>query len=248
VGTTREPVRPVGSYGWVRATGGALRTRDRLRELASAIASRLPRPARKAMESIDPANVRAPDSTLAREAEALCREVSPEWLVNHGLRGYLWARVLAGIDGVRDYDDELLYVAAILHDLGLTERYGHPTPTACFTLASADGACELAARHGYDEQRRETLASAITYHLNVRVTLDAAGAEAYLLTAGVALDVVGSRARDVTAEQRAAVEARHPRLGFREAFTERYRASAAATPEGRAAFHLRWLGFARLVK
>jgi len=239
---------PIGSFVWARATGGRLTTRDRLRELARAIRSRLPRRATRAFDVLDPATIRAPDSPLARAAEQLCREVSPDWLTNHGLRSYLYARALGAVDGITRFDDELLYVAAVLHDLGLTERYGHP-PTAgtCFSLASADGARELAARHGWSEARLDTLAATITYHLNVRVTLDD-GVEAYLFNTGVALDVVGSRARELTPAQRDAVLARHPRTGFRDAFLARYRETAAAAPACRAAFHLRWLRFGRLVR
>ena len=102
-------------------------------------------------------------------------------------------------------------------------------------------------RHGWSEARLDTLAATITYHLNVRVTLDD-GVEAYLFNTGVALDVVGSRARELTPAQRDAVLARHPRTGFRDAFLARYRETAAAAPACRAAFHVRWLRFGRLVQ
>jgi HD domain-containing protein len=60
-----------------------------------------------------------PDSELAKKATELVTEVSPAFLVNHSFRTYLFGAAL----GLRDrmsFDIEVLYLAAIMHDLGLT--------------------------------------------------------------------------------------------------------------------------------
>jgi HD superfamily phosphodiesterase len=62
------------------------------------------------------------DSSLAREAEDLLRSVAPPFLVNHSFRSHFFAVGLADRDGVR-FDEELLYVAALLHDIGLVEEF-----------------------------------------------------------------------------------------------------------------------------
>ena len=61
--------------------------------------------------------IRPPETPTAQAAAQLCAEASSEAIANHAFRTYLWARLLALRDGVR-YDDELLYVASVLHDLG----------------------------------------------------------------------------------------------------------------------------------
>ncbi|WP_371287046.1 HD domain-containing protein [Mycobacterium sp. PS03-16] len=45
--------------------------------------------------------------------------MSPEYLANHCVRSYLFGRELAAAEGL-DYDDEDLFLACILHDLGVT--------------------------------------------------------------------------------------------------------------------------------
>jgi hypothetical protein len=230
---------PFGTIAWVRATGGRLSATERLRELARGLASRFAGSGPRSAIDLD--TVRAPDTTTALAAEALCRAVSPGWLVNHGLRAYLWARLLA----TQDFDDELLYVACVLHDLGLVDRFARRDGT-CFTLASGDAAVAFAAEHGWEPARREALANAIALHLNVRVALGD-GVEAHLVHEGVALDVIGNRARALTPAQRDAVVARHPRDGFKQQFVAGYRDIAAATPGCRPGLHLRWMMFARYV-
>jgi hypothetical protein len=76
--------------------------------------------AAQSMETI--AGVAIPDSALTREATDCIRSAEDELLFDHSrgvfLLGVLWDRRL----GLQP-DLELLYVAAMFHDLGLTERY-----------------------------------------------------------------------------------------------------------------------------
>lgn len=238
-----------GTAAWLRRTGGVMTATDRLRELSRGIATRLGGlPAqlrRRATSAIDPDTIRAPDTAAARAAEALCRDASPEFLVNHCMRAYLWARVFAVHDRI-EFDDELLFVACTLHDLGMTERFGHPGDGSCFTVQSIRGAMDLATEHIWTDERRAMLADAIGLHLNLAVGLRQ-GAHAHLLHEGVALDVVGARLRSVGATEIDGVLARYPRRAFKTEFVPRYREAALASPRCRGAFHMQWLGFGRLV-
>src|SRR6266536_6616437 len=116
------------------------------------------------------------DSRLARRAERLVAEVSPPFLTNHCFRSHFFAVALAERDRVR-FDAELLYVAALLHDLGLVARFD---TGRCFEEDGADAAAALAAEEGWPPERREALAEAIRLHVAVSVEV-ADGAEAYLL-------------------------------------------------------------------
>ena len=63
-----------------------------------------------------------PDSQLAKEVEELIRNTESELLFNHSTRVYLWG-ALTGLRKKMTFDRELLYVGAMFHDIGLTERY-----------------------------------------------------------------------------------------------------------------------------
>ena len=67
--------------------------------------------------------VRVPDSALAKAAESYVSALSSGSLVNHLYRTYYWGTLLAQADKVRIKDEELFYVAALLHDLGLTKQH-----------------------------------------------------------------------------------------------------------------------------
>src|SRR5882762_5827854 len=67
------------------------------------------------------AGVRIVDSELARTATALARGASPPYLFNNALRTFLFVSLIGRALGLK-WDDEVLYRASMLHDLGLTER------------------------------------------------------------------------------------------------------------------------------
>ena len=74
------------------------------------------------MEARIIAGVRLVDSRLAKAANDLARSVSPPYLYNHAVRTFLFAS-LAGTATGQKFDAEMLYLACILHDLGLTEKF-----------------------------------------------------------------------------------------------------------------------------
>ena len=64
----------------------------------------------------------------------MARETSPPFLFNHSMRTYLFGALL-GKDLA--FDHELLFLACILHDLGLTDRYAGEKP---FEIEGAEAA------------------------------------------------------------------------------------------------------------
>jgi HD domain len=155
-----------------------------------------------------------PDSRLAREAEDLVRAVAPPFLTNHSYRSHFFAVALADRDGV-SFDPELLYIAALLHDIGLVEEFDSGK---CFEEDSADVAVRLAAGEGWASEQREQLAEAIRLHVATEIDL-ADGPEAYLLWHSTGLDVGGHRHADVSPQTVEAVLTAYPRLDFKEGFT-----------------------------
>ena len=68
------------------------------------------------------AGIKVPDTTLVRDAMELARGLLEPFLFNHVMRSWLFGVVLS--EGAEHAPDaELLAVAAVLHDLGLTDRY-----------------------------------------------------------------------------------------------------------------------------
>lgn len=245
----------VGTLQWARC-GGALARRDRRRLLAQAMLARLGAlPHRwkrrlglsdRDLARVDPAALRVPDSPAALQATELLAATSAPWLVNHCMRTYLWGAILARAGGLR-FDEELLFVASALHDLGLTAQHACSVHgTACFAVAGARAAQEFAGRAGWPAQRTERLVEAITLHLNVRVGLQH-GAEAHLLHAGAGMDVVGRRRSEVHAEDRTVVLERYPRLNFKQQISAAIDEEARNQPDARAAFLVR-LGFIGMIR
>ena len=62
----------------------------------------------------------APGSPVARAAYELAATCHTPALLHHVVRSWLWAEAFALVEGRPDADRELLYVAAVLHDLGST--------------------------------------------------------------------------------------------------------------------------------
>jgi HD superfamily phosphodiesterase len=166
------------------------------------------------------AGVPIPDSTLAREATELVREAAAPLLFDHSRRVFLWATLRGREEGV-PFDPELLYVAAMFHDLGLTERFRRTDQR--FEIDGADEARRFLHAHGVTGEEADRVWTAIALHTTPEIPLHMA-AEIALLTRGVELDVLGIGYRAVSDEQRAAVVAAHPRPDFKNrilaAFTE----------------------------
>ncbi len=240
----------VGTWAWAQRTGGAMGRRDRIDQLRQGILARLaalPVPLRRSalgsdrpLELPDP-----PDSALAREAEDCVREASSPALFAHCLRTWLFAAAFGVRDGV-DHDPELLYLACVLHDLGLTPAHDGVDPTAaCFAVEGARAADRLLRCNGALPERAEVVAEAISLHLNVNVGR-ALGAEAHLLSRGASLDAVGRGVAELPAPTVAGVVDRWPRDGFATELAQATRGQARRRPRSRSAF-LDRLGFAALV-
>lgn len=246
----------VGSMAWARRTGGRLSRIDRAELLKQGVLLQLKQASQgvkrrmgltqAGMARLDFERLQLPDSAMARHAEDLLNECSPAHLVQHCHRTYLWGAILAQHDGLK-YDAELLYVACLLHDLGLTARFNAVDASShCFALDGALAAQDAAREH-WDEARRDRLAQAIVLHLNPTVGREH-GAEAHLVNAGAALDVAGLRKWEVARETQEQVLLRHPRENFKVGIDGLLRAGFAGRPCCRAHFLFDVLKFGELIK
>jgi hypothetical protein len=131
-----------------------------------------------------------PDSQVAREAEAYLREVSSVAMVNHSYRTYYFAALLFQLsrEKVR-IDREALYVASLLHDVGLFQAT-KPSTEHCFTVGSAREARRIAQQAGWENARIDNIAVAIMTNLNPWVSMQAFGPEAHFMSAGGQMEVL----------------------------------------------------------
>jgi hypothetical protein len=173
------------------------------------------------------AGIGIPDSTIAREATELVRDVSTLLLFDHSRRVFLWGS-LYGEQLLLDYDAELFYVAAMFHDLGLVE--GHRSDHERFEIDGANAARAFLERHGVGEERVTTAWDAIALHTTPEIPRYKQP-EVRLVNWGVEYDIPGRHFDELTAEQREAVIAAHPRPGFKEGIIEALAAGVRDKPE-----------------
>ena len=95
------------------------------------------------------AGLTVPDTQLVARAMEEARAVSEPYLFNHAVRSWLFAVQFADQKGTK-YDAEVVAVASLLHDLGLTPKY---LGDRRFEVEGADAARSLAKAAGVDERR-----------------------------------------------------------------------------------------------
>src|SRR5699024_11825382 len=106
---------------------------------------------------------------------------------DHSRRVFLFGS-LRGQEQDLGYDPELLYIGAMFHDLGLTEKYGR-TDQRC-EIDAADVARSFLKEYGIDGGAGDTVWSASALHTTPEIPLHM-DPEVALVTRGVELDVFG---------------------------------------------------------
>lgn len=246
-----------GSWAWSKQTGGVLSAADRawlmrtafgqlMRDAPEILAWRRGKNRRR-VPCIDYAALKPPDTAAARAAETILTELTPLYMQNHSLRTYWYGRLI-GLGAGIDWDDEGLYVASLLHDIGLFGRYREePAGVPCFGVRGGHAAYELMRAQGADEARAESVAEAISFHLNGTVPLED-GPVAHLMEVGVMMDVTGLNAWRVNLDTIKQVLAALPRLDQKTEIWKAFSGEANRHRGCRAHFAKRWQGFGLLVR
>ncbi|MGW2183714.1 nuclear transport factor 2 family protein [Streptomyces sp. NPDC001732] len=131
-----------------------------------------------------------PGSDLAVAALRYAEELTEPYVFRHSVRGYLFGRALAARQGLcpdADYNDELVFVASVLHDIGLSEE-GNGDQR--FEVDGADLAARFLREHGVPEGDVAIVWDAIALHTSDQIAARK-GPEVALCQAGIATDILG---------------------------------------------------------
>ncbi|MBV9141157.1 MAG: HD domain-containing protein [Pseudonocardiales bacterium] len=175
------------------------------------------------------AGIDIPDSRLASEATELVRDAASTLLFHHSRRVFLFGSLQGNRLGLTA-DPELLYVGAMFHDLGLTEKYRRTDQR--FEIDGANEARRFLTAHSLPEDRIRLTWLGIALHTTPEIPYHLEP-EVALVTAGVETDVLGIGYADLDKALIDAVVSAHPRPDFKReilrAFTEGIKDRPATT-------------------
>src|SRR5215510_15831941 len=172
------------------------------------------------------AGVSVPDSPLISRAIDYARQNSEPYLFNHVMRSWLFAVALAQLKQ-SVYDEEVLAVSTILHDLGLSEAFNGPLR---FEVEGANAARAFARKEGIDDRRAQVIWDGVALNSTPSIALHKEG-EVALCTAGIGLDWGGFGYEALTESQVATIVEAFPRLDMKQRFTRAVCAVVETRPD-----------------
>jgi hypothetical protein len=172
-----------------------------------------------------------PDTKATAAALEVTTKYSSHALLHHSVRSYLWGHAYAAANGI-DFDAELLGVAALLHDIGLTEMFD--SHTVAFEDAGGQLSWVFGAGAGWSTARRDRVAEIIILHMRDMVSASE-DPESHLLQVATSFDVSGRYAEFFPEHLRIEVLARYPRLNFGTEFLDLCTQQADRKPRSAAA-------------
>lgn len=179
------------------------------------------------------AGLPVPQDDISAAAWRWARTTLPRYLFAHSVRAYCWGVEIATWEG-RPFDAQVLWSAALFHDVGLTRV---PRNTACFEVEGAEIARRFLAGRGMSAAAAERAARAIILHMQPGVTADD-GIESLLLDRATAIDVRGVDIESI-ARVRDAVVRRYPREKFDRHFLRAIEREVSTRPTCQSARLLR---------
>jgi hypothetical protein len=182
-----------------------------------------------------------PDTDLTRKAYDLAFSLETPAIAHHSVRSYLFARAIGhgqGLTPGSGYDDEVLFLACVLHDAGLSER-GNGDQR--FEVDGADLAAGFLRENRFAEDRVQTVWEAIALHSSTGIA-HRMRAEIALAHGGIGMDVVARGAEGLPDGVAGRAHAAFPRLqegcGLAEAIIAQGVRNPAKAPMGSLAYEL----------
>lgn len=173
------------------------------------------------------AGITVPDSPLVREITEYIRDIEDDLLYHHSRRTFFFGALQGQRRGL-EVDPELLYAGAMFHDVGLTEGF-HDSHIR-FEVDGAHAARDFLNQRGIDADQAQQVWLGIALHTTPGIPEFLPPVVA-LVTAGVEADVLGIGYDDLTAAERDAVVAAHPRPEFKERILRAFTTGIRHRPE-----------------
>jgi hypothetical protein len=170
------------------------------------------------------AGLPVPQDAISAETWRWAQSTLPRYLFTHSVRSYCWGAEIAAWEG-RTFDAQVLWTAALFHDVGLTRISRN---TMCFEVEGAEIARRFLEDHGMPAAAADRAAITIILHMQPGVTPED-GIEALLLDRATAVDVRGAEF-DVIERVRTSVLRKYPRGPFDRHFLRAIRREAAVRP------------------
>ncbi|WCT14792.1 HD domain-containing protein [Mucilaginibacter jinjuensis] len=158
------------------------------------------------------AGIVIPDSAIATQATELLLDHGTEFLYNHSLRVFLFSSLNGNRNNLK-YDAELLYIASVFHDLGLTPYYSSPDKR--FEVDGADAARDFLKGHGLPHESLQLVWDTIALHTAIGIAEHKEN-EVALMYSGVGLDVMGEGYDNLSPENREEIISAFPRNDFKK--------------------------------
>ena len=162
------------------------------------------------------AGIRIPDSKLSVAALELVKSESHTSIYKHVLRTFVFGALAARAERIR-FDEELFFLGAVLHDLGLTERFG--VSVGRFEVVGADAAQSYLSGEGVSSERAAVVWEAIALHTSNGIALRRAP-EVVLVHIGASIDVMGLGLEKLPPAVVAQTIEALPRDNFKKVFVE----------------------------
>ena len=166
------------------------------------------------------------DTPLVNRAIEYMRAQSEPFLFNHAVRSWLFAARLGQLQGI-SYDEEVVAVATLLHDVGLANNFSGQRR---FEIEGADAAREFAREQGVQDRRVQLIWDTVALNSTPSIALYKE-TEVALGTAGIALDYGGLQYDKIPPEEMNSILKEFPRLDMKKCFTDSVCRLVRAKPE-----------------
>ena len=154
------------------------------------------------------------DTPLITRALDYARMHSEPFLFNHTVRSWLFAVRLGQLQQL-DYDEEVLAVGTLLHDLGLTDCCAG---SRRFEIEGADAARDFARQHGVDAFRAQLIWDSVALNATPSIALHKE-TEVALCSAGTGVEF-GFQYDRIPPDEMTSILVEFPRLEMKRRFTD----------------------------
>jgi hypothetical protein len=172
------------------------------------------------------AGVSLPDNPLITAMIEYAKRLSEPYLFNHAMRSWLFAEAIGRLKEL-DYDQEVVAIGTILHDIGLTASVSGSNR---FEVNGADAALSIIRGKGISDRRAQLIWDLIAFNSTPSLALHKEP-EVAVGTMGIGLDYGGFGIEALPASDVERIVNAYPRLRMKQRFTETCCRLVTAKPE-----------------